>query len=95
MERNTAGYNCDGELLQWTIKDGSCAWSTWGALLASSRPALICPERGGENVRVVEYNFGRCRETGYHDAGERYECPDRKAYGDADELELEDEPCNS
>jgi transposase-like protein len=55
----------------------------------------MCPECGGDNVRVVEYDFGRCRETGYHDAGERYECHDCGAYGDADELELEDAPCNS
>ena len=46
----------------------------------------MCPECGSENVRVVEYDFGRCRETGYHDDGERYECHDCGAYGDADEL---------
>jgi hypothetical protein len=55
----------------------------------------MCPECGSENVRVVEYDFGRCRETGYHDAGERYECHDCGAYGDADELELEEAQCNS
>ena len=46
----------------------------------------MCPECGSENVRVVEYDFGRCRETGYHDAGERYECHVCGACGDAGEL---------
>ena len=49
----------------------------------------MCPECGSDNVSVVEYDFGRCPETGYHDAGERYECHDCGAYGDADELERE------
>ena len=55
----------------------------------------MCPECGSDNVSVVEYDFGRCPETGYHDAGERYECHDCGAYGDADELGLEEAPCNS
>jgi hypothetical protein len=27
---------------------------------------VMCPECGNDNVRVVEYDFGRCPETGYH-----------------------------
>jgi hypothetical protein len=34
----------------------------------------MCPECGSENVRIEEYDFGVCRETGYHDAGEMYCC---------------------
>jgi hypothetical protein len=43
----------------------------------------MCPECGSDIVSVVEYDFGRCPETGYHDAGERDECHDCGAYGDA------------
>ena len=25
-------------------------------------------------VAITPYDFGTCRETGYHDAGERYQC---------------------
>ena len=55
----------------------------------------MCPVCGSDNVKVVEYDLGRCPETGYHDAGERYECRDCGAYGDADELELEETAGNS
>lgn len=51
----------------------------------------MCPECGSDNVRVEEYDFGKCPETGYHDAGERYYCLACGATGDADELVL-DEP---
>ena len=44
----------------------------------------MCPECGSDNVSVVEYDFSRCPETGYHDAGERDECHDCGAYGDVD-----------
>lgn len=36
------------------------------------------------DVRVVEFDFGRCPETGYHDAGGLYRC--RGAVGDAAEI---------
>lgn len=47
----------------------------------------MCPECGSENVRVVEYDYGRCPLTGYHDAGERYECHDCGLRGEPDELQ--------
>ena len=52
----------------------------------------MCPECGSDNVRVVPYDFGRCPETGYHDAGERYQCLECGATGDADELVMQDVP---
>lgn len=58
----------------------------------------MCPECGGDNVRIMEYDFGRCPETGYHDAGERFQCRECGAEGDADDLvvpESDDAPCNS
>jgi hypothetical protein len=49
----------------------------------------MCPECGSENVRAVPYDYGVCRETGYHDAGERYACRDCGAFGDADDLAMQ------
>ena len=46
----------------------------------------MCPECGGE-ARVYEYDFGRCSETGYHDAGECYRCLDCGQTGDAADVE--------
>ncbi len=51
----------------------------------------MCPECGSDEVTAEEYDFGICRETGYHDAGERFRCRDCGAAGDAEDLE----PCNS
>jgi hypothetical protein len=45
----------------------------------------MCPECGGE-LAITPYDFGVCRETGYHDAGERFVCRDCGAEGDASEL---------
>jgi rubredoxin len=47
----------------------------------------MCPECGSDEVTVQEYDFGICRETGYHDAGERFRCRACGATGDTDELE--------
>lgn len=52
----------------------------------------MCPECGSDDVRIEEYDFGRCPETGYHDAGERYRCLACGATGEADELVTPDEP---
>ena len=52
----------------------------------------MCPECGSDDIRIEEYDFGRCPETGYHDAGERYRCLACGATGDADELVVQDEP---
>jgi hypothetical protein len=46
----------------------------------------MCPECGSGEVTVQEYDFGICRETGYHDAGERFRCRACGAAGEADEL---------
>jgi hypothetical protein len=46
----------------------------------------MCPECGSNNVRIEVYDFGVCHETGYHDAGERFECRDCGAKGDVAEV---------
>ena len=46
----------------------------------------MCPECGSGEVTVQEYDFGICRETGYHDAGERFRCRVCGAAGDAEDL---------
>ena len=45
----------------------------------------MCPECGGR-VLIQPYDFGRCSETGYHDAGERFRCTVCGDQGEADEL---------
>jgi hypothetical protein len=49
----------------------------------------MCPECGSDNIRVEPYDYGVCRETGYHDAGERYACQYCGATGDADDLSMQ------
>jgi hypothetical protein len=39
-----------------------------------------------EDVEIREYDFGVCRETGYHDAGERFRCRACGAIGEAADL---------
>lgn len=46
----------------------------------------MCPECGSDNVRIAHYDFGRCQETGYRDAGDRYECIECGYYGEPSEL---------
>ena len=46
----------------------------------------MCPQCGGVSIVVKPYDYGVCRETGYHDAGERFECCDCGAEGDANEI---------
>lgn len=46
----------------------------------------MCPECGSGNINVEPYDYGICRETGYHDGGERYACRDCGSRGDADDL---------
>lgn len=45
-----------------------------------------CPECLSEDVIVQGYDFGVCRQTGYHDAGERFRCRACGATGDVDDL---------
>lgn len=47
---------------------------------------MRCPECLSDDVRTFECDFGVCRQTGYHDAGERFECRACGATGDADDL---------
>lgn len=44
----------------------------------------MCPECRSDST-VEPFDYGVCRETGYHDAPERYTCRDCGG-GDADEL---------
>jgi hypothetical protein len=46
----------------------------------------MCPECGSTDIAIKQYDFGVCRETGYHDAGERFHCRACGATGDADDL---------
>jgi rubredoxin len=46
----------------------------------------VCPECGSDNIGVEPYDFGICRETGYHDAGERFVCRNCGATGDASDI---------
>jgi len=46
----------------------------------------MSPECGSDKVEVRPYDFGTCQQTGYHDAGERFECRNCGATGDADDL---------
>ena len=46
----------------------------------------MCPECESNNLTIKPYDYGISRETGYHDAGVRFECRDCGATGDASEL---------
>ena len=54
---------------------------------------MRCPECLSGDIAIHEYDFGICRETGYHDAGERFTCRSCGATGDADDLTANDGPC--
>ena len=41
-----------------------------------------CPQCGGQDLRIVPYDYGTCSQTGYRDAGERWECRTCGAIGD-------------
>ena len=47
---------------------------------------MRCPVCGSDDLRIEEYDFGKCPETGYHDAGERYCCLNCGDSGDASDL---------
>lgn len=50
----------------------------------------MCPECLSTDVDVREYDLGVCRQTGYHDAGERFRCLACGATGDAADLVRDD-----
>jgi len=45
-----------------------------------------CPQCSGQDLRIVPYDYGTCSQTGYRDAGERWECRTCGAIGDGDGL---------
>ncbi len=47
----------------------------------------MCPACGGNNFRTVEYDFGICRRTGYHDAGVSFECETCGVTGEAKDMD--------
>jgi len=53
---------------------------------ALQRTGMCCPECLSAEITVREYDFGMCRETGYHDAGERFTCHSCGATGDVGDL---------
>jgi len=42
----------------------------------------MCPEWGSNHLVIRQYDHGACRETGYHDGGERFHCRDCGDEGD-------------
>jgi hypothetical protein len=46
----------------------------------------VCPMCGSGDVRVFEYDFGVCSQTGYSNSGERFECSRCGTSGESDEL---------
>ena len=46
----------------------------------------MCPECGSNHLAIKQYDYGACRETGYHDAGERFHCRDCGDEGDVSEI---------
>jgi hypothetical protein len=45
----------------------------------------MCPECGSTQIAITTFDFGVCRQTGYHDAGERFRCLACAATGPADD----------
>ena len=50
----------------------------------------MCPECASTEVTIVPYDFGTCPQTGYHDAGERFQCRACGATGDVCDVVLRD-----
>lgn len=48
-----------------------------------------CPQCGDQDLRMFPYDIGTCSQTGYHDAGERWECRTCGAVSDGEELEMQ------
>jgi hypothetical protein len=46
----------------------------------------MCPECGSHNIAIKHYDYGVCRETGYHDAGEYFAFRDCGTEGDVSEI---------
>jgi len=50
----------------------------------------MCPECGSDRMRLIEFDFGICSQTGYRDCGEYFQCSDCGATGDPEELSVDD-----
>ena len=50
---------------------------------------MRCSECLSDTVAIHEYDFGTCRQTGYHDAGEMFRCRACGTFGGVDELVAE------
>ena len=49
----------------------------------------MCPECESDSIVIEQYDYGTCPETGYHDAGERFQCRDCGATGDVSDLRMQ------
>jgi len=47
----------------------------------------VCPKCASSCITVRPFDFGRCADTGYHDAGEDAICRDCGYHGDVEEFE--------
>ena len=45
-----------------------------------------CPQCLSEDLAAYAYDFGVCPETGYHDAGERFQCRSCGATGPEEDI---------
>ena len=50
----------------------------------------MCPECGSNDIIIQPYDYGICRETGYHDVGEDFQCRACGAKGDVSEIVSDD-----
>ncbi|SPF37309.1 hypothetical protein SBA4_20032 [Candidatus Sulfopaludibacter sp. SbA4] len=48
-----------------------------------------CPQCDGQDLRIFPYDYGTCSQTGYRDAGVRWQCRTCGAVGDAEELDAQ------
>ena len=46
----------------------------------------MCPDCGSDQIDIVEFDFGICPQTGYHDCGELFRCLECGAAGELGEL---------
>ena len=49
--------------------------------------AGICPQCGAQEMIMRVYDYGTCSETGYHDAGEEWQCLQCGSISDEREME--------
>ena len=59
---------------------------TDGSQVLRSQHWINCPQCGSHDLRIVPYDYGMCSQTGYNDAGERWECKSCGSTGYEEEL---------